>query len=183
MEPEKKNQKDVMWSNIFSKLGLSITHSKFEILKKIPTFSDLSLKELKVVGDICYERTYQAGEYMFQINQPGAAMFIIEEGAVEIIRSDEKGEDITLAELGSGEFLGELALLDNAPRSASALVVKPTKALAIFREDLENLLNTRPQLGGKIMKKLAVIVGIRLRATNDLLMKEKIDPKTSDKNE
>ena len=176
MDREKKRTRDVMWSNIFSMLGVTHSESKLEILKKIPTFSDLSLKELKIVGDISYERSYQAGEYMFEIDQPGAAMFIIEEGEVEIIRPSEQRGNLVLAELRGGEFLGEMALLDNSPRSASALVKKPTKALAIFREDLENLLNTRPQLGGKIMKKLAVVIGVRLRATNDLLMQQQKAP-------
>lgn len=170
MSESKNKFFDAMWANIFSKLGGRSSYSKFEILRKIPTFKNLSEKEIKIVGELTYERTYQPGEFMFEIDQPGAAMFVIEEGEVDVVRPTSSGEFLVLAVLKSGEFLGELALLDNSPRSASALVKKPTKALAIFREDLENLLKTRPELGGKIMKKLAEIIGMRLKATNDLLM-------------
>ncbi len=172
MSGKKSNFIDAMWANVFSKFGLRSKHSKQEILSQIPTFQNLSSKEIKIVCNLTYERTYQPGEYMFEINQPGAAMFVIEDGEVDVVRPTSSGELFVLAILKKGEFLGELALLDNSPRSASALVRKPTKALAIFREDLEDLLKTRPELGGKIMKKLAEVIGMRLKATNDLLMRK-----------
>lgn len=128
-----------------------------------------------MIDGMVYERRYDAGEYMFETGQPGAAMFIIEEGEVQITRLNAANEEVVLARLRNGEFLGELALLDNSPRSASALVSKPTKALAIFREDLDKLLDSHPELGGKVMKKLAVIIGIRLKATNEMLMKNDQD--------
>ena len=161
---------NALWGYLFSKFFADEKRSQLEILQKIPLFQNLSRRELRTISRIVYERMYEAGEYVFEVNQPGAAMFIIMEGEVSIVLPDKSGKEIELARLKNGEFLGELALLDNSPRSASAFIIKPTKTLAIFREDLDKLLNTVPELGGKVMKKLAVIIGIRLKATNELLM-------------
>jgi CRP-like cAMP-binding protein len=166
---------NTFWGDVFSSFSSTEETNRIEILKKIPLFSDLKGRDLKVIDGMVYERRYDAGEYMFETGQPGAAMFIIEEGEVQITRLNAAGEEVVLARLRNGEFLGELALLDNSPRSASALVGKPTKALAIFREDLDKLLDSHPDLGGKVMKKLAVIIGIRLKATNEMLMKNDQD--------
>jgi CRP/FNR family transcriptional regulator, cyclic AMP receptor protein len=172
---EKQNKINTFWGDVFSSFSSTEETNRIEILKKIPLFSDLRGRDLKVIDSMVYERRYDSGEYMFETGQPGAAMFIIEEGEVQITRLNAAGEEIVLARLRNGEFLGELALLDNSPRSASALVVKATKALAIFREDLDKLLDSHPDLGGKVMKKLAVIIGIRLKATNEMLMKNDQD--------
>jgi CRP-like cAMP-binding protein len=161
---------DAFWSNIFSSMGSGDDVNRIDILKRIPIFQDLSKRELRIISQMVYDRSYEEGEFMFETGQPGAAMFVIENGEAHIVRKNMEGEEILLARLKDGEFLGELALLDSSPRSASAVVLKPTKALAIFREDLDKLLETNPELGGKVMKKLAVIIGLRLKATNDLLI-------------
>lgn len=161
---------DAFWSNIFSGSGKVNDTTRVDILQKIPIFGDLTRRELRTISDMVYDRSYEEGEYMFETGQPGAAMFVIESGEVMITRKNSEGEEVHLARLKNGEFLGELALLDSSPRSASAYVNKPTSAMAIFREDLDKLLDTNPELGGKVMKRLAVIIGMRLKATNDLLM-------------
>ncbi|MCF8261241.1 MAG: cyclic nucleotide-binding domain-containing protein [Melioribacteraceae bacterium] len=161
-----------LWGNIFPSSGDDGKDSLIKILKEVPLFRELRKSELRSISKIMYERNFEKGEYMFETGQPGAAMFIIIEGEVKIIKIDNDGEELDLATLSEGEFLGELALLDSSPRSASALITERTKAMAIFREDLHKLLETDPQLGGKVMKQLAVIIGIRLKATNNLLLKK-----------
>lgn len=174
-EQPTRTKVNTFWGDVFSSFSSAEVTNRVEILRKIPLFLDLTGRELKVIDSMVYERRYDSGEYMFETGQPGAAMFIIEDGEVQITRLNKTGDEITLAKLKNGEFLGELALLDNSPRSASALVSKPTKALAIFREDLDKLLASHPDLGGKVMKKLAVIIGVRLKATNEMLMKSDQD--------
>ena len=75
-----------------------------------------------------------------------------------------------LAIIRPEDFLGELALLDDTPRSASARAAEKTEALAFFREDLNELVETQPAIAVKIMKDLAVIIGQRLKAANEQLM-------------
>lgn len=157
------------WGNIFKKTDGPEKDDKLYVLSNVPVFDKLSKKELNRVADIVYDRVYQPGEYIFEKNQPGAAMFIIKTGTVKIVSPDSKGEEITLASLGEGAFFGELALLDDSPRSASARAEETTSALAFFRSDLNKLLDDEPAIGSMILKALALIIGTRLKATNEQL--------------
>jgi CRP-like cAMP-binding protein len=162
---------NTLWGNIFDKFIFSKSFDKLEVLKKIPLFAELNKPELKVISKIVYERDFEAGELMFKTGQPGAAMFIIKKGKVSIFQETSEGEAAELTKLKDGEFLGELALLDNSPRSASARALKNTHTLALFREDINGLIETRPFLAAKVMKQLAIVIGIRLKATNDIVLK------------
>ncbi len=159
------------WGNIFKSLYNADELNLFKILKRIPLFKDLSKRELRKVANILHERNYQVNEYVFQMHQPGAAMFIIKTGKIKILYESDTEDDIELAVLGEGDFLGELALLDNSPRSASAMAMEKTEMLAIFRADLDKLLMTEPGIGAKIIRQLAVVIGLRLKATNEQLSK------------
>lgn len=168
MEPTNKPV-NPFWGSITSKLKSSGTIDNIEVLKLCPIFSDLANKELKKVSVIIYERSYQAGEYLFEKGQPGTAMFIIKSGLVKVVVPGHESE-AELATIYPEDFLGELALLDDTPRSASARAAEKTEALALFREDLNELIESYPAIAVKIMRKLAIIIGHRLKASNELLM-------------
>lgn len=165
-------QIDTFWGYIFKDKDQSREVKVTDVLKQIPLFDHLTNRELKTISSLVHHRTYQPGEYIFLKDQPGAAMFIIQRGVVNIVLPEAEGREIHLATLKAGTFVGELALLDNSPRSASAKVVEPTEALAFFRSELNKLLTTYPSIGSKIMRKLALIIGQRLKATNEQLYKK-----------
>ena len=136
------------------------------ILIGVPIFQGLSNRELRKLRQILHSRSYEAGEYTFEYGQPGAAMFVVVKGEIAI--TYPKGdEELTLATLTDGAFYGELALLDDSPRSASAKASKDTQAIAFFRGDLDRLLETEPEIGSKIYKALALNIGKRLKAMNE----------------
>ena len=142
------------------------------VLRGVPIFEDLSRRELQRLRAILHTRSYKRGEFVFEYGQPGAAMFVIRSGEVAITLPDDDDDptnDLVLATLTDGQFLGELALLDDSPRSASARCEKATEALAFFRSDLNKLLETDPAIGSKIYKALAVFIGKRLKAMNEQL--------------
>ncbi|OGJ87896.1 MAG: hypothetical protein A2268_00715 [Candidatus Raymondbacteria bacterium RifOxyA12_full_50_37] len=143
--------------------------STSDFLENIPVFKELSRRERKRVAAIIYDRTYEPGEFMFEKEQPGAAMFMIKKGQVKIVAPSKQGSEIELATISDGQFVGELALLDDSPRSASAKAAAPTQALAFFRTDLNKLLDTEPVIASKILRELAIIIGKRLKATNEQL--------------
>jgi len=157
------------WGNIFKKDTDPSSLNVTDILKMIPIFQNLSKRDLKKVAGIIYDRVYQPGEFLFEKDQPGAAMYIIKKGAIKILAPGPQNEEVVLATLETGDFVGELALLDDSPRSASAMAVEKTEALAFFREDLNKLLNTNPETASRIFKELALIIGKRLKATNEQL--------------
>ena len=145
-----------------------------EFLRSLPFFQDLSLWQLRRISDVVFERTYEVGEAVFTQGQPGAALFIVIEGAVEIELLEE-GKTHILARLEKGHFFGELALLDDTPRSASAKALKPVKALALYRTDLNKLVQSDPHAASLIFRSLATLVSDRLKKTNELIKNTEIE--------
>jgi len=139
------------------------------ILSSVPLFEKLSGWELRAIADIVHQRTYEEGEFVFRKGQPGAAMFVVTSGEVNIIDHDKDDKETVIATLGENSFFGELALLDDSPRSASALAVGSTEIYAFFRTDLDRLFATAPQIGMVVYRSLAGIIGTRLKVTNEHL--------------
>ena len=154
-----------------------------EAIKNVNIFRNLSDKEISEVKNAVYNRTYKKGDYIFKQDHPGNGMYIILTGTVQIIQEkfigEEKTEEI-LAILHSGDFLGELSLLDEAPRSASALCTELTEAMGFFRGDLLDMVNRKPVLGSKIILNIARVLGERLRITNQML--SELQEKEKEKN-
>lgn len=180
---EKKTALRIFWGNIRRSNRDAQDADKVKFLKKIPFFENLKKHQLEEVAQAIYEREYREGEYIFEAGQPGAALFIIQHGEVSVEITSEidphdadnggsAAKPTQLAILAKHAFLGELALLDESPRSASARALVPTKVLALFRKDLDQLAITNPDITTNIYKSLAVIIGNRLKATNDLIEKK-----------
>ncbi len=140
------------------------------LLRRVPVFNGLSRREIAMLGEISHCRTYEPGEYIFRKGQPGAAMFVVSRGLVRIVDHDLDGSGVELAQVEEEGFFGELALLDDAPRSASAQAVRSSEIHAFFRVDLENFLAGMPQAGLQVYRGLAHVIGERLRATNVQLL-------------
>ncbi|MDH3251498.1 MAG: cyclic nucleotide-binding domain-containing protein [Ignavibacteria bacterium] len=162
--------------NVLSHLPLIGSHSEKDrdvltLLKSIPIFSGLTRTELASVERILHRREYQHEEVIFRQNEPGMGMYIIASGKVHIV-SDPRS--IIFAELGDGEFFGELALLDDAPRSATAVAKAPTSILGFFQPDLFGLIERNPRLGVKIVLRLAGVIGARLR-TKDIQLQAALE--------
>lgn len=140
-----------------------------ETLRAVPLFDELSTGQLKKVARLLHSRTYQAGEPVFREGDPGAGMYVVTRGAVRIVIRLPEGEERELALLGERQFFGEMALLESAPRSASAVAVERTELLGFFQPDLESLVERDSRLGSRILWNLARLMASRLRATNESL--------------
>jgi len=141
----------------------------FKVLKNVPIFSDLNPKEMNEIEKIIHRREYKKGEPIFRMGDTGLCMYIIIKGLINIVEEDEAGNTTTLAVLKDGAFFGDLALLDEAPRSASAIADDHCDILGFFRPDFLDLLYRKPKLGIKILFSLSKIIGERLRRTNEQL--------------
>lgn len=172
MSSKKHESHSVMWRNLFSQRAVK-KGSIEEILSKVPAFANLSTRELKEVSAIVHKREYRAGEPVFYQGDPGLGMYIIEDGEVAIRILDKDGEERELALLTDGDFFGELALLDESPRSANAICKTDCILIGFFRPDLFELIEKNNALGIKIVLKLAEIVALRLRQTDKELSKVK----------
>lgn len=155
-----------MLGRLFGRQDRPERDPKVAVLRQVQLFKRLSKRELRKLADIVFERSYTAGEFMFEAGQPGAAMFIVKSGSLSIFVVGPDGREVEVARLEAGSFVGELALLDDTPRSASAKAIADTEALAFFRSDLNKLLDTAPALSSKIFRALALLIGNRLKSMN-----------------
>jgi CRP/FNR family cyclic AMP-dependent transcriptional regulator len=141
---------------------------RIQFLKTVPFFNELSHRQLRSVSGIMFERNFENDELIFAEGQPGAALFLILNGKVAVEMCRESNTTI-LAILEKGAFFGEMALLNEAPRSANARSLERTYTLALYRNDLSRLIQRDPQAACQIYRALASIVGDRLRSTNELM--------------
>ena len=155
-------QEDTMWGNIFRKQEIG-KPGILTVLSNIPMFNELSKKELKSIERILHRRTYKKDEVLFNEDDPGVGMYIIEQGRINIIMGSENK---MVASLSKGEFFGEMALLSETPRTATAIAAVPTSILGFFQSDLFGLTETNPKMGNKILFKIAQMIAERLRLSN-----------------
>lgn len=168
----KRRIESTIWKNIFAQRGPS-EGSTEELLSKVPAFADLSIRELREIAQIVHKREYRSEEPVFSQGDPGLGMYIIQEGKVSITIADRDGVEKELAVLSAGDFFGEIALLDESPRSASAVCLTDCLLIGFFRPDLFEIIEKNSRLGIKIVLKLAEIVAQRLRATDQEISKLK----------
>jgi len=140
--------------------------TKIPKLKRIPLFADMSEYDLHQIDQITTERRYDKGEVIIEENTAAERFFTIFRGKIEITKKFEDGEQFVLGVHSDGEFFGEMAILDEGPRSATARALEPTTVLEISRADFETLLYTAPVLAFTIMRALSS----RLRDTGALLI-------------
>jgi CRP/FNR family transcriptional regulator, cyclic AMP receptor protein len=141
------------------------------VLRTIPIFEGLGFNDLKKIELIVHQRTFMPNEIIFYERQPGAGMYIIKRGLIKLTKTVNE-ERVKIGELKDGEFFGEMALLDEYPRSAEATAVEKTEALGIFRPDLFDLIESNPKLGYKILLRLSKRLASRLRETTEKKLKE-----------
>jgi CRP/FNR family transcriptional regulator, cyclic AMP receptor protein len=114
---------------------------------------------------VIHNRVYAPNEYIFYQNDPGIGLYIIISGEI-LITQEEDNERFDLAVLGRGDFFGELALLDEEKRSASAIALKESQLAVIFKPDLDEFTDTHAKDGLQIYRGISEIVATRLRNLN-----------------
>jgi CRP-like cAMP-binding protein len=147
------------------------------MLKQADIFYEMTNTQLELVASICEERTYPIGTLIFQENTPGSELYVITDGEVDIqvdpavIGKPSAAGPYTIATLRRGQSFGEVSLVDQGLRSASARAHHNTHLLAIPRDKLMLLCDTYPQLGYRLMRNLAADLAMKIRNT-DLQVRE-----------
>jgi uncharacterized membrane protein len=137
------------------------------LLAAIPLFESLSPEDLATLATKLEERRVQTDEAVFLQGDPGKAMFIIRDGAVDVCVGEGKAK-VVLASLFTGQFFGEMSLLDGAPRSATAIAIKPTTLLSLDHDDFVEFIMKNPKAALSIMAEL----GERMRHTNEIMSRQ-----------
>ena len=159
---------------------LKKTTPRLERLKHLSLFVNLTPGELQIVDGLLHERNYLDGEVIFDEGEEGQAIYIVASGEVLISRQEQGDSNAVapangahprrrqtdtgrVAQLGAGTFFGELALLDNSPRSAQARAATACQLIVLFRDDFVGLLDTHARIASKISRELARHLGARMR--------------------
>ena len=116
-----------------------------EFLKKVSWFEDLDERSLEAIANSAVEQTYQPGQLVMRQGDTGVGAFIIRSGKVDVLQ-ERDGKETKIATLGPGEVVGEMALLDEFPRSASVRATEPTTVLGIQRWHFKGILESHPQI-------------------------------------
>ncbi len=149
-------------------------------LKQADIFYNFTPEQLRLVAELCQERTFSLGDIIFLEGSKSDELYIIAEGEVDILldpsivsdQSDRDFSPVTIATLRRGQSFGEIALVDHGLRSATARAAqKPTRLLIIPSDKLREVCDTYPDLGYRLMRNLAVDLALKLRST-DLRIRE-----------
>lgn len=134
-----------------------------EIMGKLAVFDTLTWRELSTLERIVHRRHFMTGETVIQAFTPRSGLFAVISGSVHVVRHQAGERDLILDTLGRGELLGEFALLDDSPRSTSIVTAEPSELIGFFRSDLVDLIQTQPQMGFKVLYRLAQIMSKRMQ--------------------
>ena len=119
---------------------------KLELLKHVPLFKDVSRHDLEQIGQLAEEVDVPAGQVLTREGAPGSEFFVIVDGNVRI---DVHGE--TVRTMDAGDFLGEIALVDDGPRTATATTTTPAKLLVLGRREFRALMDDYPSIEHSVM--------------------------------
>jgi len=138
------------------------------LLKKADILNGLSEGQLEKIAGLCREQTCNAGEIIFKENDKSSELYLIQDGLVEITLSvPEPGTEKSIVTLGKGQIFGEIALVDEGPRSASArCVADGTRLWVARRADLISLCEKDTSIGFILMRNIAADLSFKLRVIN-----------------
>ncbi len=146
-------------------MAASIECPEAELLAEVPFFQLLDDEERNILASQLDVVRFKAGDTIFNYGDPGDSLFVIRDGEVEVFFKDDTGGRIVLETATSGDFFGELSLLDNGPRTASVVAVRDTETLRVDRSDLDHLLHLHPEAALHLL----TAMGRRMRVTAELL--------------
>jgi CRP-like cAMP-binding protein len=133
-----------------------------ELLRTVPIFADVPDDDLQKLAGLAARKRYPKDGVVFFENEAGDTLYMVAQGRVKVTILGDDGREIILSVLGPGEFFGEMALLDNEPRSATTIAAEDSELLSVARADFEGVLNHNPGIMGSLIKVLTA----RLRHAN-----------------
>ena len=136
---------------------------KREFLQRIPLFRGIPRRQFGSLFRALAVRNYHAGEVLFSEGDIGRALFILERGKVALTRKASAGKDRPLAVLEPGAYFGEMALLEERPRTATATAREEARAHLLYKTELDKILRGSPEIGAAVMTHLAQLLSARLR--------------------
>ena len=147
--------KDFEWSNLDQDHQI---RSVLDLFSELPFFELLTYSELDKLEHIVHIRTFGPGETVIRAQAPRLGMYVIQSGAVHVVRRGRDEDSIIVGTLLPGELIGEFSLLDSSPRSSGMVAAEFSTLIGFFQPDLMSLIDTDPNIGFKILMPLTQIM-------------------------
>jgi CRP-like cAMP-binding protein len=152
-----------------------------QLLQQVDIFSDFDEERLKRIANICSERNYKKGEVIFRENTDSDELYVILQGEVEIqvdprtlgVSEEDVPGPTTITTLRRGQTFGEVALVDEGFRSASARAADDSRLLVMGRDDLIQMCDDDFEMGYILMRNVASDLAFKIRQT-DLMVREQL---------
>jgi CRP-like cAMP-binding protein len=138
------------------------TLERILLLREVPMFSGLAPEDLEKIADIAHEQLYSARGIICREGEPGDALFIIVSGDVDVVKSVGKQESILATRTG-GDFVGEMAIIEASPRSATLRAVNDVRVLSIDGDAFKSILLDRPEVAVSVLRHMSA----RIRSLNE----------------
>jgi CRP-like cAMP-binding protein len=136
-----------------------------ERLRNIPLFTQLTEEEVTRITEVARERTYPKNSVILFEDDPGDALYVVLAGEVKVVLIGEDGREVILSMLRSGDFFGEMSLIDDQPRSAHVIATEDSNLLVLRRDEFRQCLEQAPRIALGLLQALSR----RLRRADDTI--------------
>ncbi len=143
--------------------------NKAEELQRSRLFHGLLPEEIEMLAEVTQQKNYKAGELVFEQGSVGDSLFLLAEGAVDVVRKREDSEERVIATLQAPEFFGEMSLIDKEYRSATIRASTDTVMLCLSSENLRSFSRVYRNGFTLLVINIARVLSLRLRETNEKL--------------
>jgi CRP/FNR family transcriptional regulator len=144
------------------------TEETVALLARVPTFEALGPEELSHVAEVAVPRGWEPGQVVFREGDASDTCYVVRHGHARAIREHADGRTITLANFGSGDIFGELAMFEDERRSATVEAIEQMSVVGVLGPDMRRLMGEHPG----IAMRLVIALGRRLRETNERLSRQ-----------
>jgi len=135
----------------------------------IPMFDGMKSSELKAAARYMNCLEVEEGDVVFLEGEPGDYVCFVAEGALQVTKGSPGGQATVLTTLSQGQSIGEMAVIEEAPRSANVVALGKARLVTLSRQDFETLLSTHPAIGISLLKGIARVLSRNLRKTSGQL--------------
>ena len=140
-----------------------------DFLFNLPLFDSFNVDELTMLAKHMSFIHLQRGEFLFVEGDKGDFMGFVVSGVLEVLKKSATGENIIIARLTKGSSIGEMALIDKSPRSATVVSRQPTTMVTLTSKGFDRLTEKSPLLGIKVIQKTARLLSLNMRRTSSKL--------------
>lgn len=138
-------------------------------LLNLPLFDSFNMEELDMLAKHMSYVHLKNGEYLFVEGDQGTFMGFVVRGVLEVVKKSETGENVTIARLTKGSSIGEMALIDKSPRSATVVAKQASTLVTLTDKGFELLTQKSPMVGVRLIRKMARLLSLNMRRTSSKL--------------